>query len=1074
MRMGEEERDAQQRKEREEEEHVQQRRRPEKETPLPAVGDKGEMKEAWRKSDSTIGHHTIRPGAMSASRASRPVSMAESVQSTHTIVPGSKRLSALITDADFGMLEEDGDDLVFEGGAFAPPETHLFDTSAAALRARDRRSMSLNLGVHNPRPQIATSAPSAAELKHPSHSISEGVLPPVSSPPTLDYNSYNPSLKLAAPVPASGGFRGSNIRGQFSAWTTSNTPISAPIPITTRQESHLQGLPQSAISPPSSGGNSFRQTAISMTSGFAPAAGLAKKAMEKMGRKWGMGMNSSSSGSGHSSSASLSSSNAPSSYSSTSHTDYGLARTSSNQSTPSVNVNMHLLQKGKRTPNAPSGSYSVSSSSDSDAFFSHSEPVMGKLVRGPMRSSGGVVFGRNLEVVVRETAIDVGGSGDESSEDWEAKYRELETRMLPALVARCAQHLLIWGVQEEGLFRVNGRPAHVSKLRAEFDTGVDYDMTDCDPGDIDPHAVASVFRAFLRELPEPILTNHLLPYFDAAIIEESNSNLVDPLPTKKLPAIRKPPSLSTLALPSFQDMRPPSKTLLNAIKSLIHQLPPENRDLIRTVVDLIKATAGRSKETKMPLSNLLLVFCPSLSMSPPLLKVLCDGEGIWGSSPVIDFRRESLVLDIRASGSTMSDDDTDEDSYSDAMEERSWQSMDRDSTSDNPSSDYHASAEEEASLLEEGEHAQQHRRFKEVERPEVPTLYLDAHSRCSSSSPSSAIDNGSMSSGKDSVNIANSPSPPPLSSSAESVATPTSSGHPSFSHLPLEEVKGKVEPQHRQRSASPQIAGPSPLAISKRPLISSPIPASASTPVSFPYQSSERDSRRRSIPILSLPSFTPYVTEPPSPAGSNSPRLKGRKPSLRKLFSKRSAGSLGPGNSFISSPILREGSPYLQPRAASDSSISTPRSAVTASQGSSTSSTYLLPVLDTPIEAGPSLRFGLGIEESPPCTADGTKKMTSPSSSDGNSSPVISEDQDTKGPDHRPSFPVSSSQSSLILPGQDHIRPNPTRARLVSTASSNHLGFPEDEDEGVEDWTQSVLLAAAGDGSWKISAPGQA
>ena len=46
---------------------------------------------------------------------------------------------------------------------------------------------------------------------------------------------------------------------------------------------------------------------------------------------------------------------------------------------------------------------------------------------------------------------------------------------------------------------INGRSAHVSKLRAEFDTGADYDMTDCDPGDIDPHAAASVFRAFLRE-----------------------------------------------------------------------------------------------------------------------------------------------------------------------------------------------------------------------------------------------------------------------------------------------------------------------------------------------------------------------------------------------------------------------------------------------------------------------------------------------------------------------------------------------------------------------------------------------
>jgi hypothetical protein len=67
---------------------------------------------------------------------------------------------------------------------------------------------------------------------------------------------------------------------------------------------------------------------------------------------------------------------------------------------------------------------------------------------------------------------------------------ELEGRLLPAVVVRCAQHLLIWGVQEEGLFRwvvvlkiysyiyllfssssVSGRPSHVSKLRSEFDSG---------------------------------------------------------------------------------------------------------------------------------------------------------------------------------------------------------------------------------------------------------------------------------------------------------------------------------------------------------------------------------------------------------------------------------------------------------------------------------------------------------------------------------------------------------------------------------------------------------------------------
>lgn len=63
-----------------------------------------------------------------------------------------------------------------------------------------------------------------------------------------------------------------------------------------------------------------------------------------------------------------------------------------------------------------------------------------------------------------------------------------------------------------------GRAAHVTRLRNEFDTGeweelvvlprvsfkcdftgADYDMSGCTPGDLDPHAVASVFKAYLRE-----------------------------------------------------------------------------------------------------------------------------------------------------------------------------------------------------------------------------------------------------------------------------------------------------------------------------------------------------------------------------------------------------------------------------------------------------------------------------------------------------------------------------------------------------------------------------------------------
>jgi len=32
-----------------------------------------------------------------------------------------------------------------------------------------------------------------------------------------------------------------------------------------------------------------------------------------------------------------------------------------------------------------------------------------------------------------------------------------------------------------------------------FLIGADYDMSECSPGELDPHAVASVFKAYLRE-----------------------------------------------------------------------------------------------------------------------------------------------------------------------------------------------------------------------------------------------------------------------------------------------------------------------------------------------------------------------------------------------------------------------------------------------------------------------------------------------------------------------------------------------------------------------------------------------
>lgn len=133
------------------------------------------------------------------------------------------------------------------------------------------------------------------------------------------------------------------------------------------------------------------------------------------------------------------------------------------------------------------------------------------------------------------------------------------------------------------------------------------------------------------------------------------------------PSLRKPPSLSTFTLPNSSTLRAPSTTLINTLRGLVSRLPRENHDLLLTVVELIRATAAKSSITKMPLSNLLLVFCPSLNMSPPLLRVLCDVPSIWASVAEDNAQSHSEMLDEAIDDEEDSKDNDDEALYSDAL-----------------------------------------------------------------------------------------------------------------------------------------------------------------------------------------------------------------------------------------------------------------------------------------------------------------------------------------------------------------------------------------------------------------------
>jgi len=343
-----------------------------------------DAKEDWRNSDSTMtSYYTVRPrsGVSGGTRTPRPVSMAESLHSTNTVVPAGRRLSALLTEAEFIMTEE---------GVSRSAATSLTRKTSPSGSSKTRKRHSISLSFTSPLPSNhpATSAPSSSSEGHSSSR------PTFNRRPSGDVATLNrvPASGVVSPLHSGDSQAlGSHLRGNLAALSaaTSATP----------------SLPQQ-LPPSQSQHGSLRQTAITVTNGLAPAAGFAmgfgKRAVERI-RAFG-NLGSGHSLPGHSSSSSIAGMN-----------DYG--RSASN-----VSLASQASQTGKgkqrRTPNAPSGAWSVNTLSststgqtDSDSF-GFTGPTLGNCVRGAMRSSsgsaviGGMVFGRNLKTCVHDTAID--------------------------------------------------------------------------------------------------------------------------------------------------------------------------------------------------------------------------------------------------------------------------------------------------------------------------------------------------------------------------------------------------------------------------------------------------------------------------------------------------------------------------------------------------------------------------------------------------------------------------------------------------------------------------------------------
>ncbi|GAN09312.1 hypothetical protein MAM1_0258d08837 [Mucor ambiguus] len=212
--------------------------------------------------------------------------------------------------------------------------------------------------------------------------------------------------------------------------------------------------------------------------------------------------------------------------------------------------------------------------------------------------SENAVFGMPLEVAVALTKID--------ADD-----------LIPAVFRRCIEYLDHVGIYEVGLYRIPGSTITVNKLRAVFNDGSDIDFDTTQP---DPHAVGTLLKMYLRELPEPIIPLELNHEYSQQFMQSIKSfNEGDKKAMED--TINVTTSLSTV---ETSKLPPISPELLKTVKSITSKLPIYNFCLLRLLCKHLKNVADHESENRMSISNLAVIFIPTLNIGRALFHCMVE------------------------------------------------------------------------------------------------------------------------------------------------------------------------------------------------------------------------------------------------------------------------------------------------------------------------------------------------------------------------------------------------------------------------------------------------------------------
>ncbi|KAL7788223.1 hypothetical protein V8C37DRAFT_388915 [Trichoderma ceciliae] len=170
---------------------------------------------------------------------------------------------------------------------------------------------------------------------------------------------------------------------------------------------------------------------------------------------------------------------------------------------------------------------------------------------------------------------------------------------LPSVVYRCIQYLESQNaILEEGIFRLSGSNVVIKQLRERFNNEGDINLV-TDEQYYDIHAVASLLKLYLRELPTSILTRDLHLEF-----------------------------MSTTTDIADKDEK------MAALGELSQRLPQANATLLKYLIAFLIRIINNSDINKMTVRNVGIVFSPTLNIPAPVFAMFLQNyEAIFGVDP---------------------------------------------------------------------------------------------------------------------------------------------------------------------------------------------------------------------------------------------------------------------------------------------------------------------------------------------------------------------------------------------------------------------------------------------------------